>query len=579
MLSKFIRQIFPSPEMDEQEKKTVARNLQTIVIVSMLGAALSFLAAFVSGTIQARVIMAGLFLLLAVSLYALRNGTLLPAQILTPTALFATVTYLVITGNGLHDASFFGYAGVIIVASLTLGQGAAFVIAGLIILTSWGIGAAELNGLLVSPGSGLTDISTPVFITILVLAITFTQRTLINRMNESLQRARLNEQKQIDANKDLIELQRTLEKRVEERTSDVATRSNELEIANAKIQRRAAQFEALAQVTQTITAIRDVQILLPNITSVISEKFDFYHVGIFLLDEINQFAILSAANSEGGKRMLARNHRLRIGEEGIVGYAAATGKPRIAMDVGEDAVFFNNLELTNTHSEMALPLISKNIIIGVLDVQSTELEAFTNEDIQMLSLLADQVSLAIENARLFDGTRKALSESEIISRRAIRETWNRLPEQQKLLGYRYNVTGASPLKELIKFTESNLSQDKNNGTETIQAVTPIELRGEVIGKLIVQSPTGSKWNNDQLDLIKAVAERVALSAENARLFEETTARAEREKLVSDITSKIRSHNDPQAMIQTAITELREALGASRVEVIPQSIKGSERNEG
>ena len=335
MLSNFIRQIFPSPEMDEQEKKAVVRNLQTIVIVSMLGAALSFLAAFVSGTIQARVIMAGLFLLLAVSLYALRNGTLLPAQILTPTALFATVTYLVITGNGLHDASFFGYAGVIIVASLTLGQGAAFVIAGLIILTSWGIGAAELNGLLVSPGSGLTDISTPVFITILVLAITFTQRTLINRMNESLQRARLNEQKQIDANKDLIELQRTLEKRVEERTSDVATRSNELEIANAKIQRRAAQFEALAQVTQTITAIRDVQILLPNITSVISEKFDFYHVGIFLLDEINQFAILSAANSEGGKRMLARNHRLRIGEEGIVGYAAATGKPRIAMDVGD----------------------------------------------------------------------------------------------------------------------------------------------------------------------------------------------------------------------------------------------------
>ena len=579
MLSNFIRQIFPSPEMDEQEKKAVVRNLQTIVIVSMLGAALSFLAAFVSGTIQARVIMAGLFLLLAVSLYALRNGTLLPAQILTPTALFATVTYLVITGNGLHDASFFGYAGVIIVASLTLGQGAAFVIAGLIILTSWGIGAAELNGLLVSPGSGLTDISTPVFITILVLAITFTQRTLINRMNESLQRARLNEQKQIDANKDLIELQRTLEKRVEERTSDVATRSNELEIANAKIQRRAAQFEALAQVTQTITAIRDVQILLPNITSVISEKFDFYHVGIFLLDEINQFAILSAANSEGGKRMLARNHRLRIGEEGIVGYAAATGKPRIAMDVGEDAVFFNNLELPNTHSEMALPLISKNIIIGVLDVQSTELEAFTNEDIQMLSLLADQASLAIENARLFDETRKALSESEIISRRAIRETWNRLPEQQKLLGYRYNITGASPLRELIKFTESNLSQDKNNGTETIQAVTPIELRGEVIGKLIVQSPTGSKWNNDQLDLIKAVAERVALSAENARLFEETTARAEREKLGSDITSKIRSHNDPQAMIQTAITELREALGASRVEVIPQSIKGSERNEG
>jgi len=369
-----------------------------------------------------------------------------------------------------------------------------------------------------------------------------------------------------------------LEKRVEERTSDLATRSKELETANVRIQRRAAQFEALAQVTQNITAIRDLQLLLPRITTVISEQFGFYHVGIFLLDEINQFAILSAANSEGGKRMLLRNHRLRVGEEGIVGYAAATGKPRIAMDVGADAVFFNNPDLPDTHSEMALPLISKNIIVGALDVQSIETAAFTNEDIQMLSLLADQVSLAIENARLFDETRKALSEAEMVSRRAIREAWSRLPEQQKLLGYRYNVTGATPIREPIKIVESIPGKHKGKQAETNQAVVPIELRGEVIGKLVVQNPSGNQWNEDQLDLIRAVAERVALSAENARLFEETTARAEREKLVSDITSKIRSHNDPQAMIQTAITELREALGASRVEVIPQSVKGAERNE-
>jgi GAF domain-containing protein/HAMP domain-containing protein len=367
-----------------------------------------------------------------------------------------------------------------------------------------------------------------------------------------------------------------LEQRVEERTSDLATRSKELETANVRIQRRAAQFEALAQVTQTITAIRDLQLLLPRITTVISENFGFYHVGIFLLDEINQFAILSAANSPGGQRMLARNHRLRVGEEGIVGFAAATGKPRIAMDVGADAVFFNNPDLPDTHSEMALPLISKNIIIGALDVQSTETGAFTSEDIQMLNLLADQVSLAIENARLFDETRKALAESEIVSRRATREAWSRLPEQQQLLGYRYNVTGATPIWKSIKIAES--IPGKRKQAEAGQAVVPIALRGEVIGTLVVQSPSGNQWNEDQLDLIRAVAERVALSAENARLFEETTARAEREKLVSDITSKIRSHTDPQSMIQTTIDELRSALGASRVEIIPQSNKGAERNE-
>ncbi|HXD08495.1 MAG TPA: GAF domain-containing protein [Anaerolineales bacterium] len=369
-----------------------------------------------------------------------------------------------------------------------------------------------------------------------------------------------------------------LEKRVDERTAELATRSNELEIANTKIQRRAAQFEALAQVTQTITSIRDIQELLPRITTVISDKFAFYHVGIFLLDDINEYAVLSAANSEGGQKMLDRNHRLRVGAEGIVGNAAATGKPRVALDVGADAIFFNNPDLPNTHSEVALPLISRNIIVGVLDVQSTETAAFTNEDIQMLGLLADQVSLALENARLFDETRRALAESEIINRRSTRDAWNRLPEQQKLLGYRYNVAGASPIKQAINITGWSKGNDANKQTETSQTVVPIELRGVVIGTLVVQSPSGKEWSEDQFDLIKAVAERVALSAENARLFEETTARAEREKLVSDITSKIRGHTDPQSMMDTAINELRSALGASRVEIIPQSVKGAEKNE-
>jgi GAF domain-containing protein/HAMP domain-containing protein len=363
-----------------------------------------------------------------------------------------------------------------------------------------------------------------------------------------------------------------LEQRVTDRTSDLENRSKELETANRRIQRRASQFEALAQVTQAITSVRNLEDLLPGITEVVSEKFGFYHVGIFLLDEVSEYAVLIAANSEGGQRMLNRKHRLRVGEEGIVGYAAFTGKPRIALDVGQDAVFFNNPDLPDTHSEMALPLISKNIIVGVLDVQSVETSAFSAEDIQMLSLLADQVSLAIENARLFEDTRKALAEAEFMSRRSIRETWSRLPEQQQLHGYRYDAAGASPLKQPMKSLRSGQDDGKAKVAESAQTVVPIELRGEVIGELVVQSPSGKPWLDDQIDLIKAVAERVALSAENARLFEETTARADRERLVSEITGKIRSQNDPNTMIQTAIQELRSALGASRVDIVPQSGK-------
>jgi len=377
---------------------------------------------------------------------------------------------------------------------------------------------------------------------------------------------------------ELENIKKNLERSIEERTTELASRNTELDNANTQIQRRAAQFEALAEVTQSITSVRDLRELLPHIAEVISEKFGFYHVGVFLLDEVNEYAVLSATNSEGGRKMLERKHRLRVGEQGIVGVVTATGDPRIAMDVGVDAVFFNNPELPDTHSEMALALKSGGRVVGALDVQSTATAAFTEEDIQMLSLLASQVSLAIENARLFDEARRALAESEAVSRQSTREAWRRLPAEQNLLGYRYNLTGAAPLEKPVEVTAS---VENNNGkqVEASQVVVPIELRGETIGTLVVQSPSASGLNQDQIDLIKAVADRVALSAENARLFDETSRRAERERLVSDITGKIRSVNDPQSMIQTAMDELRKALGASRVEVIPQIVKGAEKPQG
>mgnify|MGYP001173726487 CR=1 FL=1 len=368
----------------------------------------------------------------------------------------------------------------------------------------------------------------------------------------------------------------TLEMRVAERTREVQQRSRELETANEQIRRRAAQFEALVLVAQSISSIRDLQELLPRVTSVISESFGFYHVGVFLLDAANEYAVLTAANSPGGQRMLARQHRLKVGEQGIVGAVTGSGEPRIALDVGTDAVFFNNPDLPETHSEMALPLHSEGKVIGALDVQSTESGAFTDEDVQTLSLLADQVSLAIENARLFESSNRTLNELQMVMRQSTREAWKRLPEQHKLLGFRYNAMGASPLKEPLDLAESSRGTTKGGGAEPTPLVVPIELRGEVIGSLVVQSPDGNEWNEDQQDLIRAVAERVALSAENARLFEETTQRAERERLVSEITGKIRSHNDPQAMIETAIHELRNALGASRVEIVPKTPGGKDK---
>jgi len=358
--------------------------------------------------------------------------------------------------------------------------------------------------------------------------------------------------------KDMVQ---SLEQRVHERTA-------ELQESLEKNERRSKQYEAIAKVSQAINATQNLQELLPQISQVISQQFGFYHVGIFLNDAGNQYAVLGAANSEGGKRMLKRGHQLRIGEQGIVGYVTGTGRPRIALDVGSDAIYFNNPNLPETRSEMALPLTIAGQIIGALDVQSTDSNAFTEEDVDVLSTLAEQVSLAIQNARLYEQTQKSLSEAEAVSRQYFTETWKSLSQESRIAGYRYTPAGTAPI------SEENLPEIANTDRRSI--TVPITIRGQTVGELAVLVPKQEHIKADQMDLIHAVADRVGIFAENARLFDETSRRAEREHLVSDITAKIRSTNDPREMLETAIKELREALNVSRIEIVPQKVTSSDK---
>lgn len=355
-----------------------------------------------------------------------------------------------------------------------------------------------------------------------------------------------------------------LEDRVKERTAELAT-------AMQGSEKRAQQFEAITLVSNAISSIRSLDEVLPKITELISHQFGYYHAGIFLSDANNEYVVLTAANSEGGQRMLQRGHQLKIGEQGIVGFAVSSGKPRIALDVGKDAVYFDNPDMPNTRSEIALPLKIGTTIVGALDVQSIEEAAFSEDDISALSLLADQVSLAIENARLFDQSRKSLAESEALYRQYIRQAWRRLPKEENLAGFRYNRRGASPIEvtqtvDREDATNKEINDEKNPGISV-----PIAIRGETIGTLSVQASDVKIISDDQMDLVNAVADRVALSVEIARLFEETTRRAERERLVTDISAKMRSTNDPEHMINITLEELKSALGATKVQLIPHTL--------
>ena len=351
-----------------------------------------------------------------------------------------------------------------------------------------------------------------------------------------------------------------LEQRVAERTSELA-------LANEKNERRARQFESIAQVAGTISSTRDMNSLLPQITTAISSQFGFYHVGIFLLDSRREYAVLSAANSEGGQKMLARNHQLKVGETGIVGFVTGTGKPRVALNTGEDAVFFKNPDLPETRSEISLPLRAGDELIGALDVQSTKPNAFDREDINILITLADQVSIAIQNARQYEETRKALAEADSLSRQSVQTGWQQFTHSQKLAGIRRSGARAT----LLYGKDDELKGE--NGLKWYQAESeargvslslPIKLRGEVIGSVDVRAPDNRKWEQDELDIVTAIIERAALSLDNARLLQESQGRAAKEAKIGEVTAKIGASINIRNVLQTAVEELGRALPGSEV---------------
>jgi GAF domain-containing protein/HAMP domain-containing protein len=357
-----------------------------------------------------------------------------------------------------------------------------------------------------------------------------------------------------------------LEQRVAERTTD-------LELSRQQSVKRANELQSIGEISKTITSEQKLENLLPLIARLVSERFGFYHAGIFLIDNTNQFAVLQAANSIGGKNMLKRGHKLEVGESGIVGYVAQSGIPRISLDVGRDAVFFNNPDLPNTRSEMALPLKIRERIIGVLDVQSEKPGAFTENDANTLSILADQIAIALENARLFAQTQQALSEAQALYRQNLQEGWKTFSLEKEFVGYQQSLTSGKKLTQIVETDE--IRQAVNRGeilifhadgvTQEASIVVPIKLRGQIIGTMNIKAPAKNRqWSNDEVNLAETISERLSIALENARLIQESQRQAIKEQTISEVTGKIGASINLKSVLQTAVEELGRAMPGSEV---------------
>lgn len=357
-------------------------------------------------------------------------------------------------------------------------------------------------------------------------------------------------------------LRDTLELRVQERTA-------ELEKTTRDLTRRAEQLRIIAEVSRAASQAQDVNELLSLVTRLVSERFGHYHAGVFLVDEDRQYAVFRASNSEGGQRMLQRGHKLALGASSIVGYVAATGRPRVANKVGEDVVWFNNPDLPQTASEMAVPITFGERVIGVLDVQSTEPLAFTPEDVEVMSVLADQVAIAVENARLYADSRRLLAEMQATYRRYLRTEWERLGRQVR--GMRYSPRGIEPLAEPLERPEVESAAQSGKPVVVEEGepalAIPLKVREEVVGVLHIRSTHSSRrWQADDVALAQAVAERASLALENARLLQEAQRRAVRERTISDIASRISASVNLRNILQTAVEELARVMPGAEVTV-------------
>ena len=472
--------------------------------------------------------------------------------------MLSVVTITIFDGDGVHDLIWISSIGVFLLVNIyskTNRDPSIFIFSVLTLVLFITSGLLELNGTI--PNTFGTDLRYIFLNAALLLGLMGAVTAVFHRHRAILRSAEDARREQLFSRERLQEINRTLEDQVKLRTDELNKLNEQLLIKTAKLQ-------AASEISQELLGNPNEPIndLLTRTTRLISEKLGYYHVGIFLVDSARGFAVLRAANSKGGQEMLAKQHQLKIGGTGIVGYVSQSGRPRIALDAGADAVFFNNPYLPETRSEISLPIKFANIIIGVLDVQSTQSGAFNEEDTTTLMTIANQLAILLQR-----GDTGAVSKTLAGSRHTSITSWD------KQFGYSFRTDGSIAANAALDINPSLEKAIASGETVTVNRasqeslpllVVPVKFRDQVIGIIHIESSEKNRnWTEDEITLVQSISDRAALALENARLFENATRRAEQEETISRVTTQIGSSTDFDRIMQTTIQELGLALGASR----------------
>jgi len=314
-----------------------------------------------------------------------------------------------------------------------------------------------------------------------------------------------------------------LEERVAERTSE--------------LRRQGLQLEATAEIARLTAETDDLDELMSRAIELVRGRFGFYHASIFLVDEIGSWAEVAASTGEAGQVLLTRRHRLAIGSASIIGWVTANRLPRVSPDVEADPFHFRNPALPDTRSEMAVPLMLGQRLIGALDVQSREPNAFDEANIRAIEAIASELAFAIDNSRLTEDRRRQLQRLETEVQERIRDSWIEYARATTPsiihVGTGDASTSEGAFQHIDEVTRQGQTSVSDDGTEV---VVPVRVRGETIAAIAARkAEPGEVWNEDDIALIESVAGQAALALETARQYGEEQRRVAELEVVNRVS--------------------------------------------
>ncbi len=469
-----------------------------------------------------------LFLLNAFVWGVSKSGRVAAAGYLLIAATWLAANVTAYSGLGVSDSAFTANFVIITAVTLLLGWRQAIGVSALTILAGFGITYAKADSIAGASFSEAASLSV-LFGLFAALLFVFT-----NGLSRALSESRASAKKLEESNRSVSAARLRLEEN-----------QGALQAANEQLRRRAERIDAVANISRTITLTQETERILPLIATAIGSQLGYSHVGVYLLNENGQNALLSAASSEEGLQLMRNKSRVSIAPDNLIGFVVSRGVARAIQTEAERISLDSPDSLPNSRSRLVLPLKVQERAIGALDIQSERAEDFAREDFSTLQVLADQAAIAIQNARTVEQLQGALQKAEIVSNQLTNQVWRESEESQKRKGYRYDGVKPEPIYKKTQFSAAERPLS-----------IPVVLRGQTIGNLKLNPTDASRrWTEDEIVMAKATAERVAIALEGARLLDDAQKRAQHETFLSEVSAKLGASFQMDSILRDTVEEL------------------------